>query len=348
MGFTWVRISGALKRARLGNKGASTTRDVSKHPYRGSWTPGAANGTWSIWNTPIGSGAQLVPATLGNMNESGGKVTQDSCWLGYETDPIKTLTTSDVRLPAGWSKQVRVPATATGPGTYTGGNNIAGFPEANDPTRLWCGHPLLLTAGGNPSWQYQNPALIADDLYGTGSYGSHGGSHMSANSCVKKHEWDASEYDSIKHAIPVNIFGLYMSYTNIAGQQGGAGYRWPANSTDSYASTGYDGSNPAVKMGTLLTLPQNFDWQSISNPKTKKLIWNLWAFGWYVVDDSAWNVINFGLERGISTSGEDMTTFHTAILNILQQTVVVDNNLPTSVGGGGTPRVALVSDVIRP
>lgn len=324
------------------------TRDVTKHPYRGSWTAGAPSGTWSIWNTPIGSGAQLVSSNIGLSNAASGKVTSDAMWMGKASDPVKTLTSPDVRLPAGFSKQVRVPASATGPGNYTGGNNIAAFPEQNDPTKLWCGHPLSLVAGGNPSWAYQNPVLVPDDLYGIGNTGSHGGSHMSGNSCIKLEEWNASNHDSIQHAIPVNIYGLYMSYTNIAAQLGGLGYRWPANSTDSYASSGYKGSNTAVKMGTLLTLPANYDWASISNPKTKKLLWNLWAFGWYVVDDSAWNVINLGHERGIDINGQDMTTFHTPILQALMQTLVVNNNLPTSVGGGGTPRVPLISDVVRP
>ncbi len=329
--------------------GSSSTRDVTLHPYRGSWTAGATAGSYSVWNTPIGSGAQLVSATLGNMNAySDGKVTQDPCWLGYATDPIKTLTTTDPRLPAGWSRQVRVPATATGPGTYTGGNNIAGFPDSVDPTRLWCGHPLSLTAGGNPTWRYQNPTQTSDDLYGPGDYGSHGGSHMSANACVKKAEWNAPEHDSIKHAIPVNIYGIYMSYTNIAAQQGGTGYRWPANSADSGAPTNYQGTNTAVKMGTLLTLPANFDWASIADAKAKKLLWNMWAFGWYVVDDSAWNVINFGMERGIETDSLSMTGFHNVIMSALMQSLVVNNNLPTSVGGGGTPRVPLVADVVRP
>lgn len=317
------------------------TRDVNLHPFRGSWTPGAAAGTWSIVNTPIGSGAQLVSSGIRYAEGKGGQITRDPIHIGYPDDPAKTLTSSDSRLPSGWTASVRVDPNDTGPGDYSRGNSISWFPLASDRTRGWSGHPLKLAAGGNPSWRYTDP-IRGDDLYGQGHYGSHGGSHMSALLTIRQHHWDLAQDDAIQQAIGINLYAARD--LNISTN----GYRWPANSADAYYRTGYKGTNTAMKMGTLLTLPANYNWQGIAHPQARKIVRALWAFGFYVVDDSAWEVHQISAEHTIPWPGSsELNTFHKPIMDALIRSVVVNNNSPTSVGGGGTPRVPLISDVVR-
>lgn len=342
-------------------------RDVTKHPYRGSWTSGAASGTWSHWNTPIGSGADLQPsgleATVAGGKTISGTIRIDPIHIGYADDPIKTLsaakkddgTTYEQREPwkSGGTELVHVDPADTGPGDYSKGNSIAAFAVANDGTRVWQGHPLKLVAGGDPTVRYVDPYDAPDDLYGTGSYGAHGGSHTTALSCIRQWEWESPYENAIQHAIGYNLWAA--AFLRGVPQSETTGHRWPANSEDSYwndtASSLHYGQHlvPPVgmKMGALLCLPANYTWDSTLPLNTRKVLRAMRDFGLVVVDDSAWEVHQLSVEWTISFSSLSAAEFHTPVFNAIKSLKLVQNNTVTTPGGGGTPRANLVPDVTR-
>lgn len=330
---------------------------IQKQPFRGSWKPGAAAGTWSIWNTPLGDAAEVVPASLIYPTENDGKVYQDRVHFGYAGNPVKIFSARLVdpdtgafyerREPwkSGGTARVHVTPGDTGPGAYKGGNHLCAFPLENDDTRMWHGHPLGLVDGGDPAVRYVDPHDRPVDLYGQGHRGAHGGSHMSGiGGCIRQWEMDSPNVDAINHAIEININGPNMFYGDPT-----FGKVWPANSTDSYARTGYKGTNKYLMMGSLLRLPVGFDWLAATTDlNARKILRAATLYGVYVVDDAKWNVFQLSVERTFSLSAQPLATFHTPIIEAFMKFQIVINNSPTSVGGGGNPIGPLVPDVTRP
>ena len=82
------------------------------------------------------------------------------------------------------------------------------------------------------------------------------------------------------------------------------------------------------------------------------LAWTLQSYGAYLVDDSAWSSASICVEEGpaglfeqqfqsdwgfaLATNGTT-SSFAVDFAKILEKLVVVDNNSPTSIGGGGAP-----------
>lgn len=349
---------------------AAVARDVTLHPYRGSWESGKAVGTWSHWNTPIGSGADLQPSGLDATTAGGktisGTIRRDPIHIGYGNHPIKRLSASkksdgtyyEQREPwkSGHTEPVHVDPNDTGPGNYSAGNSIAAFAVANDPTRVWQGHPLLLTAGGDPSVRYIDPHQAPDDLYGTGMYGAHGGSHTTALSCIRQWEWDSPEENAIQHAIGYNTWASAFLRGLPQGETLEP-YVWPANDADQYWNHDGNGGRPfreqyygrylnppaGMYMGALLTLPSTYTWSSTLALNTRKVLWTMKNFGLVIVDDSAWEVHQLSVERTVTFASD----FHAPIFQAIKNLKVVRNNTEATPGGGGTPRTALVPDVIR-
>jgi hypothetical protein len=272
---------------------------------------------------PIGSNAVYVPARLQNANQWYGEIITDEEFIGLNpNDPLKPLN--------GGSTLVHVPPGMSHDG---GWNGVSAFLDANGMVRQ--GQPLQLSPGGNPSWAYGYPTV---DLYGDGIAGAHGGSGLSSfGGSLRKGELSSSL--PLHHALKVNLFGhKYLSPS-------GGCYRWPASHCDGYAlkagdPNAYGGSVPQLRMGALLALPPDQDCNALANTnQARKICHALQDYGAYVADDTAWDVHAIDHEAGAEFG--DGGSFHSDLQRIFTLLAVVDNNGPSNIGGGGTPRAPL-------
>ena len=304
----------------------------------------------SPWNMPIGSGAQYAPANL--QSESHSTVDVDLLYRVPAGAPVR-----NVYAPGAW-----------GPGRCTGTNpqgtlpipddlivpdatststpnNASAFLMADGRTLVQLNPLARCTAGGNV-YGWRSPNV---DIYGEGLPGGHGGSGLSSiGGTLRLGELTGTA--PIRHALKANLWA--KKYLHYSASSPTPGYRWPALRADSYASTGYGGTNPQLVMGSLLAIPPSVTEASLGlrTPAGRKLFHALQDYGAYVVDDTAWNVHALSVQEGVlgefkafygydfvATSGDFFNDFNT----LFRALHVVTNSSPSSVGGGGTPRVAL-------
>lgn len=305
-------------------------RDIYAWPYA----------TESIWNMPIGSEAVYVHAGLGYANASdNGQITYDDEFIGVNpNDPIKILNDK-------W--RVHVPADMQRSRYRSDGsmhwNGCSAFLDEDGRT-IHSGQVLDLPLGGNPSYQHDYGET---DIYGTGHRGAHGGSALSSyGGSIRK--GDLVSDGPMRHTLKINVYGKYYL------SQANNGYHWPATKADSgytnpsshnfYGRTGegYD----FMGMGTLLALRPDADISFVTDPKARKMADCLRDFGGYIVDNTAWDVHAFSVERTAIDSGEwpkksVNPAFHSQLHKLMTMLHAVTNNSATSIGGGGTPRVPL-------
>ncbi len=336
------------------NGAAPATRDPFIQPFDST----------SIWNMPIGSGAKYVNATIGSR--------------GFSTDTDWFIVTkaSDPKVPtympptftqgrcsgttpqqqAQWHPEaagpINVPsnliiADATA-NPYSTPNNTSAFLAPDGRTLINYNVTARCQAGGPlyGNWFGQT------DLYGDGIDGGHGGSGMSSiGGDIRTGE--LLNNAPITHALKVNLWGNWLYYSASTG-----GNRWPARLADGGAPNQYKGSNPALKMGSLLALPPNATPESLGLTSTigKKVFQALQNYGAYVVDDTGGDDNALDVEQQAQVEFKNATghsidqdaglisDFNKMIANVQ----VIDNNSPTSIGGGGTPRVPLAPPLGAP
>jgi hypothetical protein len=277
---------------------------------------------------PIGSNAAYVPAGIQYAGAWRGEITRDNELIGLNpNDPLKTLHTGE---------RVHVPPSMSHDGSWNGCATLL----REGGSSIVQGQPLRLSAGGNPSWDYdysRNGGVYLD-LYGDGRYGCHGGSALSGvGGSLRPGELNGSE--PIRHVLKINLWAeRFLSCSS-------SGYRWPAYRADAYMNCGtYGGSNPALRMGSLLAIHPNVNCDTtVSSRHARKLCQALKDYGAYVVDDTYWDVHAFALDEAAEFG--DGGTFHPDMQKLFQMLHVVDNNGPSSVGGGGTPRVPLAPPI---
>jgi hypothetical protein len=347
--------------AALGNASAAT-RDPMKQPFA----------TNSIWNMPIGSGAQYVPAGLkGNPG--------NNIWAGMpyvdEEKIIMTPTAPATKLnlsTAAWSGANRCGATGgllltvPMPSSYvvphSTQNNSAAFLSADKRTIVQT-QPLTRCTAGAAGTTYAKFTNV--DLYGTGITGAHGGSGMSAiGGSIRLGEMRPGTLEGPRHALKVNVYAkeaLYKCTTRANC------YRWPAVTGDSYAvgfyGTASNNSNTAMKQGSLLAIPFSKSIASLNLETTpaKQLAWTLQNYGAYIVDDTyapgfALNAEGgpngaktdeFKRDWGFAMVGhvQDNTAWRRDMQKIVTALSVVNNNTATTIGGGGTPRQPLAAPI---
>lgn len=335
----------------------STSRDPLKWPF-------ASN---SIWNMPIGSNAVYVAANLPAVpgNDSWAPMPQidEEHIIMKPTAPMTAVYYSS----AGWSGQNRCNATGGVllnvpiPSGYVIGSGVTNSSavalQADGRTLIHMQPLARCSAGGAATALVTFPAV---DLYGTGITGSHGGSGMSAiGGSLRVGELRPGSQGP-KHALKVNIYAKESLFrcTNRSDC-----YRWPATNADSYAVGWYgaisNNSNSAMKMGALLAIPASRDINSLGleTAPAKQLAWTLQNYGAYIVDDTygasfALNVENgpdgslpaqFKADYGIDFEQRvnSNTGWSRDMQRLSQALSVVNNNSPTSIGGGGTPRQPL-------
>jgi hypothetical protein len=343
---------------------AATTaaRDPLKQPF-------ASN---SIWNMPIGSGAQFVAA---NLSGNPGK----NIWAAMPgidgehiimtpTAPMTKLNYSN----AGWSGKNR--CTATGalqvtvpmPSSYVIPNsrvNSAGVFLMSDKRTIVQTQPVARCTAGAAGTTMAKFANV--DLYGTGIPGAHGGSGLSSiGGSIRVGELRPGSTTGPRHALKVNVYAKEALYKCTSRA---SCFRWPASHADSYAVGWYGAAtgnkNTAMKMGALLAIPPSKSIASLNleTAPGKQLAWTLQNYGAYIVDDAYAPGFDISVEDGPGGSvqkqfkadyGYEMlqrvsqnTAWVRDIQKLAKALYVVNNNTANSIGGGGTPRQPLAPKI---
>jgi hypothetical protein len=256
----------------------------------------------------------------------------------------------------------RLPVDVPIPANYVqptdNGNDSATFLMPNGHTLVQTQPFARCTAGGTATSLHKTST--DEELYGEGRTGAHGGSKLSAlGGSIRMGELRPGQ-QGMRHALKVALFKQMEYYDCSLTSEC---YRWPASSSDSgavndYGSSlsGHNRANRAMKMGALLAIPASVDINSlglVSEPG-RQLAWTLQNYGAYIVDSYAGPVFGLDAESGpdgdkgaeffadygfhINTYAGSGSPWTNDLQKIIPLLAVVDNNSPTSIGGGGTPR----------
>jgi hypothetical protein len=253
----------------------------------------------SIWNLPIGDGARYVPANITRARDWGMTVDQDVIILTPDA-PRTTFFYNDDAWNGGSRCNVEgralfeapIPSDFVVPAARPGWTpNFATAILAGDNRTLIQGQPMArCSEGADPTiWWSQT----REDLYGTGFSGGHGGSMLSSiGGTIRSGELVPG--GSIPHAMKVNLDG----YANLWYDRSTRGFRWPATAADGCASSCYRGKNPALRMGSLLALPDSIDIDSMGlETEPAKIVARAFQdYGGYVVDNTGWSVYALSTE----------------------------------------------------
>ena len=306
----------------------------------------------SIWNMPIGSGAQYRPAKLPNTKHHA----LEHVYILRTTpsDPARPLIRTggwrdrcsgtehsgrSIHLPDGWQpRPVQGTSTPNNPGVFIqpDGRTVV---EVNGMGRCSPTGPLY--------GQYRadhNGHVI--DIYGDGVLGNRGASAMSQfGGPIRLGELTGDE--PIRHALDLLIWAEHLYW----GGSKQNSYRWPASDSDSYAGPNtYRGTIPELQMGSLLALPPSAtpDSLGITTDVGRKLFAALQDYGSYVTEDSAWNATYLAVESSAIGTFPWGDAERADMARMVQNLHVVTNNTPTSIGGGGTPRQPLLPEIHPP
>jgi hypothetical protein len=333
---------------------ASLYRDPLQQPFESA----------SIWNTPIGSTARYVAAGIHPASGT----TLESDWDVIVLTPTAP-STGIATNTADWSTTVsRCPVegpvlfSAPIPADYVIDTPLGQTPNAGLAVLLADGRTIKqtqpfarCTASQTATSHYTFPD---QDLYGEGALGAHGGSGLSAIGGTLRLGELRPGMPAPAHALKLELYAHEDYYND--GVQADC-YRWPAVDCDGYfddssSALEYGGTNPVLKPGSLLALPASTSITSLAlqTEPAKLLAATLQGFGAYLVDDTAWSATAVCVEHSPSGTFEAQfesdwgftidtngTTgaFAQDIAKIVASLAVVDSNMSTSVGGGGTPLV---------
>lgn len=182
----------------------------------------------------------------------------------------------------------------------------------------------------------------------SGFIGGHGGSGLTALGGSLR-RWEILSEAPIRHALKFTISAQFLSPCD-------DGDRWPAQVADTGfnvpgATMEYKGTVCALRMGSLLALPPSVNCDVVvSDAFARRICWTLQNYGGYVVDSgpSWWQPHVLNVELGGNDLVEDRYgsaftagSLQQQMLALMTRLSVVDNNSPTSPGGGGTPRQPL-------
>ena len=328
----------------------SGTRDKFKQPFS----------VTSIWNYPIGSGAQYAPAGL--VQHQGGVPALDEdviilkpnapltdiyysgdAWSGGSRCSGSGVRMSGVPLPPDYI----LPGASGG---ETPNNSAAVLmPDGRTIKQM---QPLTHCSVGGQWTSYDFKQDV--DLYGDGITGAHGGSGLSSvGGTIRLGELLPGSV--IHHALKVNL----DCESECSAANGG--HRWPATQADSCWSSCYHGSNPETQPGSLLAILPGVDCDSFVQTVPAKILCHaLQDYGAYVVDSTAWDAwaltpeqgpdgsvadefrATYGFSMSQSGTGSQWAKDISAMFMSLQ---VVTNNTPTTLGGGGWGRQPLVPEL---
>jgi hypothetical protein len=342
---------------------ASGARDPLKQPF-------ASN---SIWNMPIGSGAQYVHANL-PFSPGDGYIwallsdADEDVIILKPTAPLTAVRYNS----SGWSGADRCPGQST---TLTTVPIPSNFVVPNNRNKNYAAAVLRpdgrtiahmqpftrCSAGGIATSLVTYPDT---DLYGDGIRGAHGGSKMSAlGGSIRIGEMRSGQ-QGVKHAIKINVYSPRDLY-NCAVRTDC--FRWPAPGADTGAESSYgsenNNQNTAMKMGALLALPAsvNINTMGLLSEPGRQLAWTMQNYGAYIVDSGG--SPSYAISTEVSPDGiftqqfqadfgvpfvqrvADQSPWSKDLQKLFSSLHVVNNNTATSIGGGGTPRQPLAPPI---
>ncbi len=307
----------------------------------------------SIWNTPIGSNAEYIPALM----TPPAKVFVEETYfvVAQAGDALRELRLPGPRPDAPCSgtqvvDSLPVPdsfvLTAVANASLANATSLL-LPDGHtlrelvDVARCDANGPIFAT----PS--------ATEDIYGLGLHGSQGGSGMSAVGGSLR-VGELTGRTAIRHVLKIIVWGnayLYIDPTMPA-----SCYRWPADRCDQTASDpgthGYHGMDPRFVQGTLLALPPQITANQLGLVTLPGVLLfsALQDYGAYVVGSAGADAVQFGFDgtavvdfqktygyepRGGAAGNE---AFAADVRKIVTALDLVANNAPDSVGGGGMPR----------
>lgn len=294
------------------------TRDAALHPFS----------VQSPWNTPIGSDATYaadddatslsllsVPGDTNRLNWS--------VRIVYATldDPFATVTFLDgvSGIPP---RPIRIPRGTVPPGGTDGWVCVV------QPDRRSAWDFYAFTPDGTDT--YRTPYWTPIDLCGSGI---DGGTRASVMALMGG---QISPYDLAKGSID-HALAIGLDYSQLV-----SGYVWPAEGEDALSEQ-YSGSIP---MGSLLAIPPSVDVTELGLTTSYGLMiaHALQDYGAYITHSSATVSISFDPSIDAAIEIAALPDYRDSIKDLLR---VVTNNTPTTVGGGGTPRVPLLPEPIR-
>jgi len=259
----------------------------------------------SIWNLPIGDGAKYVPAKIKIATEWGMTIDPDVILL------TPSAPNTDVYYcKAGWNHGNRcevdggVLFSGPIPRNFTvanDGNNYSTAILLPDGNTIVQGQPLCrCEVGGSVTSLYKAPSVTLD---GDGQLGAHGGSGLSSMGGTLRMGELVPGGQPIRHALKVNLDAKYNFYKYPDCK------RWPAVFCDGYAETVYNGTNPSLRMGSLLALDPSKDINNMGfeTEPAKMLAWTFQNYGSYTVDDTFWYV--YAIETELNPFGDVATEF---------------------------------------
>ena len=322
---------------------STATRDKFKWPFSSK----------SPWNMPIGSDARYEPANIKQAYFTGAD--EERFYEIKASDPVRSI-----YAPSAWGPG-RCTGTSYPQGTMRIPDNLI-VPDAtktstpNNPSAFLMPDgktlvqlaPLGRCSSGGHVYGWRAPEV---SIYGDGIPGADWGSGLSSfGGSIRLGELTGTR--AIRHALKINLWAQkYLYYSSSK-----PGYRWPADRADNYAASTYGGSNPSLVQGTLLAIPPSVTESSLElqTPAGRKLFHALQDYGGYVVDDTAWDAHALSVEKGVleqfrDTFGYDFQgssgAFYNDMMKLFKALYIVDNNGPTNVGGGGTPRAPLAPPI---
>jgi hypothetical protein len=337
----------------IGDNPVDSISTETRNAYRWPFSNG------SIWNMPIGSKAIYVAANIKPATILAMTVDEDYIIM-TPNEPLVDVYSSNV----GWGSGDRclktggllislpIPTSFVVNQKTWDGNT----PNAGAAVLMPDGHTIKQTQpfAYDPKYGYATSQYVFgdEDLFGTGIYGAHGGSGLSAIGGALRYDELTPTSGPIRHALKVNLYGKEsIYYDNVTN-----GYRWPAKTADGGAQTDYSNNiaQKACRMGALLALHKDLklDTFLLETQPAKVLAKAFQDYGAYLVDNTGWSVYaiitewgpngrfkdSFKTNWGFDFSTNVNTPFGRDMEKIFKNLYVIDNNSQTSVGGGGSPR----------
>jgi Carboxypeptidase regulatory-like domain len=341
---------------------------VIRDPFIQPFTSG------SMWNMPIGSGAQYEPANLIPAHTK--TLVSDQHIIVMTPSAPSTNLYENTAGPNGGMNQrcdtsgaflTTVPIPADFVVLSTGQNDPLTAVAADGHTVIQ-GEPFArCTAGGPGTIDFLDK--VNSDLFSDGLLGWDGGSHLSAlGGAIRLGELVPGGV--ITHALQIDVDAANL-YPGDASRRC---WRWPATTCDKNYSTLYTGTNPDLRMGALLALPSTLDLSTLNlSPPGLILAKAFQDYGAYIANTNGIRSVN-NIVTELSPSGSvaevydgnlklvDPGQFETIwgmpfdtvgvngtdpwsqdIVTIFAHLDIVNNNnSPTSIGGGGTPLAPLL------
>lgn len=294
----------------------ASCRDVTAWPFNAT----------SIWNTPLGDSATLIPAQLFDINDARGDGA--IAFWNFHSDDDYFITTSSSDPLVNWYSQGHWGGNATEeaycsitgplvkeinfPSTTVvqmwGNNNGAAILQPDGDTLILT-QPLYVCAPGAPVLSRLDSAHGLTSIRGEGALGGHGGSGLSAlGGTIRRGELSSAATTPIMHALKLELFAHWWYYRPSDGNRSNC-YFWPATQCDGYMNACttdkgcYNGTNPLVRPGSLLAITANDAASlnvSLRTVPAHRLLDALATFGGYLVDDTYWNATSICTEHGVA------------------------------------------------